>query len=122
MADGPSSEVKLKTGHVLFIDIVGYSRFRDSKQRELFERLNEVVRGTGQVQAAEAAEKLIRLPTGDGMALAFFSNVDAPVRCAQEISRKAVDLPELRLRMGCLTHPIRNRGRLTMAQPSRRSI
>ena len=100
MADGPSSDVRREIGHVLFIDIVGYSSFPDSKQRELFECLNEVVRGTGQVQAAEAAEKLIRLPTGDGMALAFFSSVDAPVRCAQEISRKAVDLPELRLRMG----------------------
>src|SRR5262249_14643805 len=100
MADGPSSDVRREIGHVLFIDIVGYSSFPDSKQRGLFECVSEAVRGTGQAQAAEAGAKLIRLPTGDGMALAFFSSVDAPVRCAQEISHKAVDLRELRLSMG----------------------
>jgi hypothetical protein len=90
----------LEIGHILFLDIVGYSTFPGDKQRELFEHLNRVVRGTLQFQAAEAAGKLIRLPTGDGMALAFFTTVDAPVRCAQEISREATSLPELRLRMG----------------------
>src|SRR5262249_44810411 len=100
MSAASSSDVKLEIGHILFLDIVEYSRFPDDKQREFFECLNGVVRETGEVQAAEAAGKLIRLPTGDGMALAFFTSVEAPVCCAQEISRKATSLPELRLRMG----------------------
>ena len=87
-----STEVKqdhgLQIAHILFIDIVGYSKLLSDKQRELFQLLNELVRSTAQFRAADVAGKLVRLPTGDGMVLAFFTSVDAPVRCAQEIARK----------------------------------
>ena len=72
----------LRTAHILFIDIVGYSKLLSDKQRELFELMNSLVRNTAQFRTAEDADQLIRLPTGDGMVLAFFTSVDAPVRCA----------------------------------------
>ena len=96
----------LRTAHILFIDIVGYSKMLSDKQRELFQLLNELVRNTAQFRAAEAAGKLVRLPTGDGMVLAFFTSVDAPVRCAQEISRKLREHPQLPLRMGINSGPV----------------
>ncbi len=67
----------LEIAHVLFTDIVGYSKLPTNKQRELLQLLNEVIRNTQQFRMAEAAGKLVRLPTGDGMALAFFTNPDA---------------------------------------------
>src|SRR5262249_54226950 len=106
MAAGPSSDVKLEIGHVLFIDAVGYSKLLSDKQRELFHLLNKVVSGTASFRAAETTEKLVCLPTGDGMVLAFFSSVDAPVRCAQEVSRKLRGHPELLVRMGINSGPV----------------
>src|ERR1700720_2830675 len=86
-----SSEAKrdreLHIAHVLFIDIVGYSKLPINRQSELLRQLNQIVRGTEQFRRAEAADKLVRLPTGDGMALVFFTSPDAPVRCALEISK-----------------------------------
>src|SRR5438552_14852526 len=105
-----STEVKqdhgLQIAHILFIDIVGYSKLLSDKQRELFRLLNELVRNTPQFRAADVAGKLVRLPTGDGMVLAFFTSVDAPVRCAQEISRKLREYPMLQLRMGINSGPV----------------
>jgi TolB-like protein/class 3 adenylate cyclase len=98
--------LQLETAHVLFIDIVGYSKLLGDKQRELFQLLKEIVRETPQFRSAEAAEKLVRIPTGDGMVLAFFTSVDAPVRCALEISRKLREHPELKLRMGINSGPV----------------
>src|SRR5947207_14504417 len=99
-----STEVKqdhgLEIAHILFTDIVGYSKLLSDKQRELFRLLNELVRNTTQFRAADVAGKLVRLPTGDGMVLVFFTSVDAPVRCAQEIGRKLREHPQLLLRMG----------------------
>ena len=86
MSFGTKQDRGLRTAHILFIDIVGYSKMLSDKQRELFQLLNELIRNTAQFRAADAARKLIRLPTGDGMVLAFFTSVDAPVRCAQEIA------------------------------------
>src|SRR5438874_239781 len=77
---------QLEIAHVLFIDIVGYSKLPINRQSELLQQLNQIVRATEQFRRAEAADKLVRLPTGDGMALAFFTSPDAPVRCALEIS------------------------------------
>ena len=77
----------LELAHVLFVDIVGYSKLLINEQTELLHRLAEVVRATEHFRTAEAAGKLVRLPTGDGMALAFFSSPDAPVRCAIEIAQ-----------------------------------
>ncbi len=87
MADRKTSEARLEIAHVLFIDIVGYSKLLTSEQRERQQELNRIVRETEQFREAEAAGKLIRVPTGDGMVLAFFTSPDAPVRCAIAISR-----------------------------------
>ena len=106
MSTEVKKEIELEIGHVLFIDIVGYSKLLSDKQRELFQLLNELVRSTGQFRAADVAGKLVRLPTGDGMVLAFFTSVDAPVRCAQEIARKLREHPQLPVRMGINSGPV----------------
>ena len=85
MAAEMDHDVELQIGHILFLDIVGYSKLASNEQRRQLELLNQIVRATDQFRAAEAADKLIRLPTGDGMALAFFTSHDAPSRCAAEI-------------------------------------
>jgi TolB-like protein len=101
-----STDSHLEIGHVLFIDIVGYSKLLSSEQRELFALLNGIVRNAQRFRAADAASKLVRIPTGDGMALAFFTSVDAPVRCAREISGQLCEHPKLSLRMGINSGPI----------------
>jgi TolB-like protein/Tfp pilus assembly protein PilF len=99
-------DLRLEIAHVLFIDIVGSSKLLINEQSELLRRLNEIVRSTSQVRGAEAAGKLVRLPTGDGMALAFFTTPDAPVRCAVEIAEAGKRLPQLALRMGIHSGPV----------------
>jgi serine/threonine-protein kinase len=105
-----STEVKpnlpFEIGHVLFIDVVGYSKRLIDDERELQQQLNQIVRGTEQFCVAEAAGKLVRLPTGDGMALVFFTGPEAPVRCAMEIARALRPHPELQLRMGIHSGPV----------------
>jgi TolB-like protein/class 3 adenylate cyclase/Tfp pilus assembly protein PilF len=111
----PRSDFEL--AHVLFMDVVGYSKLLIDDQRELIAELNAVVRATDAVRTAEAAGKLIRLPTGDGMALAFFTTPEAPVRCAVEIDRVLRQRAELKnLRMGIHTGPVS-----TMADVNERS-
>lgn len=90
----------MEIGHVLFVDIVGYSKLLINEQSELLEHLKAMVRGSAQVRAADAAGKLIRLATGDGMALVFRTSPDAPAQCALELSRADKEHPELQLRMG----------------------
>jgi len=85
---------------VLFIDIVGYSKLLVDQQRRLLEVLNEIVRGTERFHKAEVNNRLITIPTGDGMALVFYNTPEAPVECALEISRALKEQPELKLRMG----------------------
>src|SRR5438552_14027684 len=94
------TEVQLEIAHVLCSDIVGYSKLLVNEQSELIRQLNDIVRNTEQFRKADAEGKLIRMPTGDGMALAFFTSPDAPVRCAVEISKAVREFPRLRLRMG----------------------
>ena len=101
-----STDSHLEIGHVLFLDIVGYSKLLSGEQREVFALLNDIVRNTPQFCAADAAGKLVRIPTGDGMALVFFTSVDAPVHCAREISRRLCEHPKLSLRMGINSGPI----------------
>ena len=96
----------MEIGHVLFMDIVGYSKLLLDEQRELQQRLNEIVRSTEQFRSAEASGKLVRLPTGDGMALVFLNSPEAPVQCAVEISKLLRDNPEFQLRMGIHSGPI----------------
>src|SRR5438132_4197148 len=95
-----SSDVKFEIGHVLFIDIVGYSKLLINEQSEQIQTLREIVRGTEQVRLAEAEGKLLRLPAGDGGALVFRNRSEAPVLCALEVSEALKAHPELRVRMG----------------------
>ncbi len=106
MPDGEQTQLRLEIAHVLFIDIVGYSKLLIDDQRELQQQLNQIVRGTEQFRAAEAAGKLVRLPTGDGMALVFFTSPAAPVQCALGISDALQSHSQLRLRMGINTGPV----------------
>lgn len=69
---------RLEIGHVLFIDIVGYSKLLLKQQSELQRELNEIVSGTNEFRQADSAGKLIRLPTGDGMAPVFRTSLEAP--------------------------------------------
>src|ERR1700747_2960019 len=101
-----SSDVKFEIGHVLFIDIVGYSKLLINEQSEQIQKLKEIVRGTEQVRAAEAESKLLRLPTGDGGALVFRTTPEAPALCALEIARDLKKHPELRVRMGIHSGPV----------------
>jgi TolB-like protein/class 3 adenylate cyclase len=106
MATEVNKEIELEIGHVLFIDIVGYSKLLIDEQRDYLHTLNEVVRRTDSFRRAEAAGKLTRLPTGDGMALVFTTTPDAPVSCALEISKALRSHPELRVRMGIHSGPV----------------
>ena len=80
-------DLRLEIGHVLFIDIVGYSKLSINDQQAAVEELNQVVRASEQFQRAEAASRLLKIPTGDGIALVFYTSPEAPVQCAVEISR-----------------------------------
>src|SRR5437588_12079536 len=106
MASTASSGVKLEIGHVLFIDIVGYSKLLITEQSELLRRLSDVARETEQFRRAEAQGKLVRLPTGDGMALVFRNSPEAPVQCALELSTGLKAHPELKVRMGIHSGPV----------------
>ncbi len=87
MAPESSSDVKFEIGHVLFIDVVGYSKLLITDQSELLQKLKEIVWGTEQFRLAQAEGKLLRLPTGDGGALVFRTSPEAPVLCAMEIAK-----------------------------------
>jgi eukaryotic-like serine/threonine-protein kinase len=106
MPSGNSSDLKFEIGHVLFIDIVGYSKLLITEQSEQIQKLKEIVRGTEQVRLAEAEGKLLRLPTGDGGALVFRNSPEAPVLCALEIASELKSHPELRVRMGIHSGPV----------------
>ena len=106
MPSDASSEVKFEIGHVLFIDIVGYSKLLINEQSEQIQTLKDIVRGAQQVRLAEAEGKLLRLPTGDGGALVFRNSPEAPVLCALEISKELKNHPELRVRMGIHSGPV----------------
>jgi TolB-like protein/Flp pilus assembly protein TadD len=94
------SDAQLEIGHVLFMDIVGFSKLLVDQQTECSQRLNQIVRNTEQFRAAEAASKLVRLPTGDGMVLVFYTSPEAPVRCAMEIDQALKGSSDFGLRMG----------------------
>ena len=96
----------MEIGHVLFIDIVGYSKLLINEQSEQIEKLRQIVRGTEQVRLAEAESKLLRLPTGDGGALVFRSSPEAPVLCAIEIAKELKKHPDIRVRMGIHSGPV----------------
>ena len=106
MSAKSTAQIQLQIGHVLFMDVVGYSKLLLDEQRELQEQLSLIVRDTRQVRAAEEAGKLVSIPTGDGMALVFFNSPEAPIRCAVEITSALKSYPEIQLRMGIHSGPV----------------
>src|ERR1700756_5599533 len=105
MTPGSESNLRLEIGHVLFIDIVGYSKLLIEEQRERLRQLTEIVLATEQVRQAPD-EQLVRLPTGDGMALVFHRSAEEPARCALEIAEALQKHPELPVRMGIHSGPV----------------
>ena len=102
----PTPDLQLEIAHLLLIDVVGYSKLLVNEQIELLQELKQIVRSTGSFRAAEARDELIRVPTGDGMALVFFHSPEEPARCALEISKALQDHPSIRLRMGVHSGPV----------------
>jgi TolB-like protein/class 3 adenylate cyclase len=99
-------EIELKIAHVLFIDIVAYSKMASDDQRAAIEKLNQIVQSTDEFRKSESENRLLKLATGDGMALIFYDSPEAPVECALEISRALKEHPQLRLRMGAHSGPV----------------
>ena len=106
MAAEIKKEIQLEIAHVLFIDIVGYSKLSINEQHAAVEELNRIVRASEQFQRAEAANRLLKIPTGDGMALVFYTSPEAPAQCAVEVSRALKKHPRLQLRMGIHSGPV----------------
>src|ERR671931_480158 len=106
MSSESGADVKFEIGHVLFIDIVGYSKLLINEQSNQIQKLKAIVRRTEQVRIAEGEGKLLRLPTGDGGALVFRNSPEAPVLCALEISKALKNHPQLRVRMGIHSGPV----------------
>ncbi len=102
----PKSDLRLEIAHVLFIDIVGYSKRLIDEQHELLQDLNQIIRNTEAFRSAETSGKLIRVPTGDGVALVFSTTPEAPVQCALEIGKALRSNSELQVRMGIHSGPV----------------
>src|SRR5437867_4855693 len=100
------SQLHLETAHILFLDVVGYSKLLVNEQREVLQQLNEIVRGSPQFRQSNATGKLIRIATGDGMALVFYQSPEEPVHCAMEIAKALKNHPHIRLRMGIHSGPV----------------
>src|SRR5437660_3384017 len=111
MTPDSESNVRLEIGHVLFIDLVGYSKLLIEEQKQWIRQLTDIVLATAQVREA-TNEQLVRLPTGDGMALVFRNSAEEPARCALEITEAlhndsgSKEKPQLRLRMGIHSGPV----------------
>jgi TolB-like protein len=106
MSASQQSQVHLETAHILFLDVVGYSKLLVNEQREVLQQLNEAVRGAPQFRKSSAAGKLIRIPAGDGMALVFFQSPEEPVHCAMEIAKALKNYPHIQLRIGVHSGPV----------------
>src|SRR5881275_2009178 len=105
MTPEPDNQLRLEIGHVLFIDIVGYSKLLIEEQKERLRQLTDIVLATAQVSAAPD-EQLVRLPTGDGMALVFRNSSEEPARCAVQIAQALKGRPEIAVRMGVHSGPV----------------
>ena len=99
-------EIQLEIAHVFFLDIVGYSKLSVNEQHARIEELNEIVRLSEQFRKAEAANRLLKIPTGDGIALVFYKSPEEPAQCAFEISRALKEHPRLQIRMGIHSGPV----------------
>ena len=101
-----NKEIELEIAHVLFLDIVGYSKLSVNEQHARVDELNGIVRLSEQFQKAEAANRILKIPTGDGMALVFYKSPEEPAQCAFEISRALKDNQRLQVRMGIHSGPV----------------
>jgi|SRR4051812_38765247 len=99
-------ESEFDIAHVLCTDIVGYSKLMIDQQSDYLQKLNDVVRRTEQFQRVDAIGKLLRIPTGDGMILVFFTHPQDPVECAVQIAKRLKAHPEIELRMGVHSGPV----------------
>ncbi len=106
MAAEVKKEIQLEIAHVLFVDIVAYSKRAIADQRAAIEKLNQIVQSTDEFRAAESENRLLKIATGDGMALVFYQSPEAPTECALEISRALKEHPELQVRMGVHSGPV----------------
>src|SRR3989440_8835706 len=106
MAAEVKKEIELEIAHVLFLDIVGYSKLSVNEQHAQVQELNEIVRLCEQFRKAEAASRLLKIPSGDGMALVFYKSPEEPAQCAVEISRALKDNARLQVRMGIHSGPV----------------
>jgi len=106
MSAESKKEIQLEIAHVLFIDIVGYSKLSINEQHAAVEELNQIVRASEQFQKTEAGNRLLKIPTGDGMALVFYTSPEAPAQCAVEITRALKEHSRLQLRMGIHSGPV----------------
>src|SRR5436309_16029756 len=105
MSTQTTKDIALEIAHVLFIDIVGYSKLSINEQNAAVDELTQIVRVTEQFQKADASERLIKIATGESMALVFYTSPEAPVRCAIEIGRAVKEHPRLTVRMGIHSGP-----------------
>src|SRR5258705_13873780 len=106
MAAESKKEIELEIAHVLFIDIVGYSKLSVNQQHAAVEELSQIVRASEQFQKAEATNRILKIPTGDGMALVFYRSPEEPAQCAFEISRALKNNQRLQIRMGIHSGPV----------------
>src|SRR5438128_10847870 len=106
MSTEVKKEIELEIAHVLFLDIVGYSKLSVNEQHARVDELNGIVRLSEQSQKPEAANRILKIPTGDGMALVFYKSPEEPAQCAFEISRALKEHPRLQLRMGIHSGPV----------------
>ncbi len=119
MAAESESNLRLEIGHVLFLDVVGYSKLLIEEQKERLGQLTEIVLATSQV-ADSTNERLVRLPTGDGMALVFRNSAEEPVRCALEVAQALKAHPGIPVRMGVHSGPVSEVDRCESAHQYRR--
>src|SRR5450432_4410760 len=105
MAPESENNLRLEIGHVLFIDLVGYSKLLMEEERERLRQLTDIVLATAQVRES-SNEQLVRLPTGDGMALVFRNSSEEPARCALEIAQALKAHPKIAVRMGIHSGPV----------------
>src|SRR5215468_11008877 len=106
MATETKKEIELEIAHVLFLDFVAYSKLSVNEQHARVEELSEIVRSSEQFRKAETASRILKIPTGDGMALVFYKSPEEPAQCAFEISRALKEHPRLRIRMGIHSGPV----------------
>src|ERR1700738_2057234 len=106
MSAQAKTDLELEIAHILFIDTVGFSKLLINEQHEVLDLLNQIVRNSASFRSAEAENKLVRLPTGDGMVLVFSTTIETPLKCALEIGKALRDYPQLAIRMGIHTGPV----------------